>query len=84
MTFNPWACDLTTTGLGDANWKVRLEAVQSFSGLVDGFDDKVNVQALMQVLVSFTAPSSNFSPLFSELTLSETNKPLMDLDPAVS
>ncbi|XP_063678365.1 cytoskeleton-associated protein 5-like isoform X4 [Bolinopsis microptera] len=37
-------------GLTDANWKVRLEAVQNFSAKVEGFEKNVNVQALIQIL----------------------------------
>ena len=38
------------TGLTNANWKVRLEAVQNFSAKVDGLDKTANIQALVQLL----------------------------------
>ncbi|KAL5253039.1 hypothetical protein ACHWQZ_G015707 [Mnemiopsis leidyi] len=37
-------------GLTNANWKVRLEAVQNFSAKVDGLDKTANIQALIQLL----------------------------------
>ena len=41
---------MVNPGLTNANWKVRLEAVQNFSAKVEGFDKSVNVQALIQLL----------------------------------